>query len=283
MPPDDAARPRRGRAGRGASAADEAEATRRRAGAEGPTPRTRRDGEAAAAADAEATPPRRTPARGGRRATTSPDDRRRGAGADATLATRLRPRSVGLRRGAHEGEERGRLAVELVTIVAVALGLALGIQAFLVKPFRIPSESMVPDARGRAARARRPREPALQRPRPRRHRGLQAAGGRRRQHLRRRAPPATSRARGRPRTARTRTSSSASWPCGGDRLKVIDGRVYLNGKRQDEPFIAADADCGICNLPKRDHDPEGPLLHDGRQPRRERRQPRVGARSRRSG
>ena len=35
-------------------------------------------------------------------------------------------------------------SLELVTIVAVALGLALGIQAFLVKPFRIPSESMVP-------------------------------------------------------------------------------------------------------------------------------------------
>ena len=34
--------------------------------------------------------------------------------------------------------------VELVIIVVVALGLALGIQAFLVKPFRIPSESMVP-------------------------------------------------------------------------------------------------------------------------------------------
>ena len=29
-------------------------------------------------------------------------------------------------------------------IVVVALGLALGIQAFLVKPYRIPSESMVP-------------------------------------------------------------------------------------------------------------------------------------------
>ena len=38
---------------------------------------------------------------------------------------------------------RGSL-IELVMIVAVALGLALGIQAFLVKPFRIPSESMVP-------------------------------------------------------------------------------------------------------------------------------------------
>lgn len=34
--------------------------------------------------------------------------------------------------------------VELVVIVAVALGLALGIQAFLVKPYKIPSESMVP-------------------------------------------------------------------------------------------------------------------------------------------
>src|SRR3954469_24676151 len=34
--------------------------------------------------------------------------------------------------------------VELVTIVAIALGLALLIQAFLVKPFRIPSQSMEP-------------------------------------------------------------------------------------------------------------------------------------------
>jgi signal peptidase I len=34
--------------------------------------------------------------------------------------------------------------VELVVIVAVALGLALFIQAFLVKPYRIPSESMEP-------------------------------------------------------------------------------------------------------------------------------------------
>jgi signal peptidase I len=34
--------------------------------------------------------------------------------------------------------------LELAVIVAVALGLALGIQAFLVKPYRIPSESMVP-------------------------------------------------------------------------------------------------------------------------------------------
>jgi signal peptidase I len=34
--------------------------------------------------------------------------------------------------------------VEFVVIIAVALGLAIGIQAFLIKPFRIPSPSMVP-------------------------------------------------------------------------------------------------------------------------------------------
>jgi len=38
----------------------------------------------------------------------------------------------------------GAQLLELVVIVAVALGLALGIQAFLVKPYRIPSPSMVP-------------------------------------------------------------------------------------------------------------------------------------------
>ena len=34
--------------------------------------------------------------------------------------------------------------MELVAIVALALGLALGIQAFLIKPYQIPSESMEP-------------------------------------------------------------------------------------------------------------------------------------------
>ena len=44
------------------------------------------------------------------------------------------------------GKEKtaGGSILELVLIVAVALGLALGIQAFLVKPYRIPSESMEP-------------------------------------------------------------------------------------------------------------------------------------------
>ncbi|HEU4976853.1 MAG TPA: signal peptidase I [Baekduia sp.] len=46
--------------------------------------------------------------------------------------------------GDAEKKSTGNSLVELVVIIAVALGLALLIQAFLVKPYRIPSESMVP-------------------------------------------------------------------------------------------------------------------------------------------
>ena len=49
------------------------------------------------------------------------------------------PRGVKTKR-----KSTGGSIIELVVIVAVALGLALGIQAFLVKPYRIPSESMEP-------------------------------------------------------------------------------------------------------------------------------------------
>ena len=57
--------------------------------------------------------------------------------------------------------------IELVVTVAVAVALALLIQAFIVKPYRIPSPSMVPTLdigqrvltnrliRGRAAESRR--------------------------------------------------------------------------------------------------------------------------------
>ena len=57
------------------------------------------------------------------------------------MSPRLLPRRA---TGTKQKKGAGGSLLELVTIVAVALGLALGIQAFLVKPFRIPSESMVP-------------------------------------------------------------------------------------------------------------------------------------------
>lgn len=40
-----------------------------------------------------------------------------------------------------------RSAAELVLIVVIALGLALGIQAFVIKPYEIPSASMLPTLR----------------------------------------------------------------------------------------------------------------------------------------
>ena len=36
----------------------------------------------------------------------------------------------------------------------------------------------------------------------------------------------------------------------GDRLKVLGGAVYINGRRQDEPYAQLDEGCPICNLPE---------------------------------
>ena len=46
--------------------------------------------------------------------------------------------------GERKKKSAGSSFLELIVIVIVALGLALLVQAFVVKPYRIPSESMVP-------------------------------------------------------------------------------------------------------------------------------------------
>jgi signal peptidase I len=138
--------------------------------------------------------------------------------------------------------------IELVTIVVVALGLALGIQAFLVKPFRIPSESMVPTlAVGQRVLVCRF---CLHFDDPDRGDILVFK------------PPA-----GEPSTCGVERPSDEPCPQGtpeksdtnfikrvvgvpGDHLKVIEGSVYINGKRQDEPFARLDAQCATCNLPR---------------------------------
>ena len=157
--------------------------------------------------------------------------------------------------GKHTG--RGSL-VELVTIVAVALGLALGIQAFIVKPFRIPSESMEPtlDVGQRVLVDRvsyRFETP---------HRGDIVVF----------KPPrgADDNQCGTPSYAEGRQSCPAPTPqrsdtnfikrvvaVGGDRLKILGGRVYIDGRRQKEPFIRPDNGCGICNLPQEITIPKG--------------------------
>jgi signal peptidase I len=139
--------------------------------------------------------------------------------------------------------------IELVTIVAIALGLALGIQAFLVKPFRIPSGSM---------------EPTLDI-------GQRVLVDRVTQHF-------SSFHRGDivvfkpPKGADTDdcgVNHPATEPCPtptpqksetnfikrivgvpGDRLKVLAGRVYIDGKPLKEPYIRPDATCELCNEPQ---------------------------------
>jgi signal peptidase I len=147
-----------------------------------------------------------------------------------------------------EKTARGSL-LELVTIVAVALGLALGIQAFLVKPFRIPSESMVPtlDIGQRVLVDRVTKNFSDY------DRGDVLVF----------KPPvgADNNACG------VRHSSQSPCPeptdgksdtnfikrvvaVGGDRLSVRAGRVYINGRAQQEPYARLDDACPICNLPE---------------------------------
>ena len=139
--------------------------------------------------------------------------------------------------------------VELVVIVAVALGLALGIQAFIVKPFRIPSESMEPTLDiGQRVLVDRVSDHFTGY-----HRGdivvfkppagadLDRCGVQR---------PAQEPC---PRPTPERSSTNfikriVGLP--GDRLKVIAGHVYIDGKELQERYIRQDSSCDICNEPQ---------------------------------
>jgi signal peptidase I len=56
----------------------------------------------------------------------------------------VRSRILNLRRRSKDSKSTTSAVVELAVIIAIALGLALGIQAWIVKPYRIPSGSMKP-------------------------------------------------------------------------------------------------------------------------------------------
>ena len=139
--------------------------------------------------------------------------------------------------------------VELVTIVAVALGLALLIQALLVKPFRIPSQSMEPtlDVGQRVLvdrvrfHFRDPKVGDIVVFKPPKGADLSQCG---------RSHPDDQ-----PCSVETPQRSSTNFikrivAVPGDRLSVKAGRVFINGKLRDPWHINRDASCSICNLPK---------------------------------
>ena len=139
--------------------------------------------------------------------------------------------------------------LELVLIVAVALGLALGIQRFVIKPFKIPSESMVPTLKiGQRVLVDRvsyrlsdPKRQDVVVFKPPAGADVNACG----------VEPPARQACAKPTEERSDTNfikRIVAEP--GDRLKDIDGNVYINGRREAAPYARPDPDCGICNLPQ---------------------------------
>jgi signal peptidase I len=146
--------------------------------------------------------------------------------------------------------------LELATIVVVALGLALGIQAFLVKPFRIPSESMVPTLEvGQRVLVDRVGKHFSDYDRgdvlvfkPPKGADTDTCGV---QHSSRAACPA-------PTAERSDTNFiKRVVAVGGDHVKVVGGAVYVNGRREKEPYARLDNSCAICNLPQEIEVPKG--------------------------
>ena len=145
------------------------------------------------------------------------------------------------------GRRRGSFA-ELLLIVAVALGLALGIQAVLIKPFRIPSESMIPTLEDGqrvlvdrvSLRFSEPHIGDIVVFKPPAGADENACGT---DHGPTEACPEP-----------TEGESDMNFikrvvgeP--GDELTVVDGIVNINGEPLDEPYVKGDVACGNCNLP----------------------------------
>lgn len=145
---------------------------------------------------------------------------------------------------------RSNSLVELVLIVAVALGLALGIQEFLVKPYRIPSESMVPTlVKGQRVLVNRlgnnfgdPNigDVTVFHP-PKGAENAKECG----------VVPRAGQPCRQPTPEKAEVTFIKRIVAGpGDTLAIEGGHVILNGKRQREPFIQECAEVEDCNLPK---------------------------------
>ncbi len=156
----------------------------------------------------------------------------------------------GGRSGRKSSEDKSNSPFEIVLIIAVALGLALGIQAFLVKPYRIPSESMVPTLIvGQRVLVNRignrfgdPQigDVTVFHP-PSGAENANECG----------APHADDQPCPTPTPTKADVNFIKRIVAGpGDTLAIVDGHAVRNGKRQREPFIQACGEGEECNFPK---------------------------------
>ena len=146
-------------------------------------------------------------------------------------------------------QSAGGSLLELVMIVAVALGLALGIQAFLVKPYRIPSESMVPTLQiGQRVLVNRIGHSFLK-PEVGDVVVFHPPVGAEEDNQCGVTPPANAPC---PKPVGRRADVNfikrvVAGP--GDRIKIVRGRVYRNGKRAKEPFVQPCGTSDGCDYP----------------------------------
>lgn len=134
--------------------------------------------------------------------------------------------------------------------MGVALGLALAIQAVLVKPFRIPSESMLPTLEVNqrvlvdrvSFRFTDPDRGDVVVFNPPRGADLNTCGANHDPDRQACSEP----------TAERSDTNFIKRVVGvpGDRLSVRRGNVYINGEVQEEDYARIDRDCLICNLPE---------------------------------
>ncbi len=143
----------------------------------------------------------------------------------------------------------GGQVIEFVVIVAVAIGLALGIQAFLVKPYRIPSESMEPTlVKGQRVLVNRignrfegPEVGEVVVFHPPMGSDENQCG----------APAAEGQPCPRPTPDRSDINFIKRVVAGpGDRIAISNGRVVLNGKLQKERFARPCRDGDTCDFPQ---------------------------------
>jgi signal peptidase I len=143
---------------------------------------------------------------------------------------------------------------ELVAIIAIALGLALAIEAYVVKPYEIPSASMEPtlninqrilvDRIGMHFSSPQIGDimvfhpPAVE---------TCADPNEGANNFDQAEPEACDVARGRP-SSQTYVKRIVGLP--GDHLRIIDGQVWRNGRREPDSFTIPCDGAGDCNFPR---------------------------------
>jgi signal peptidase I len=160
---------------------------------------------------------------------------------------------------------------ELVFIVAVALSLALAVQAYAVKPYRIPSASMEPTlkvgdrvivdrASHRLGASPRVGDIVVFHPPAGADAASPACGS-----------PATGAGSASPCSRPTATASEQTFikrvvAVGGDTIALRDGHTIRNGRRAPEPFAAPCGGGSGCDFPRAIRVPAGSvfLLGDNR-------------------